>query len=91
MGHRGGTCRGIFLDPDGNTMITYERGMGQETNYQVERYALNMGLEFIIALKIHEVSILEGYLLVITQARRKVVREETVVGRPQQQIIGDLN
>ena len=65
--------------------------MGQETNYQVERYALNMGLEFIIALKIHEVSILEDYLLVITQARRKVVREETVVGRPQQQIIGDLN
>ena len=65
--------------------------MGQETNYQVERYALNMGLEFIIALKIHEVSILEDYLLVITQARRKVVRQETVVGRPQQQIIGDLN
>ena len=65
--------------------------MGQETNYEVERYALNMGLEFIIALKIHEVSILEDYLLVITQARRKVVREETVVGRPQQQIIGDLN
>ena len=65
--------------------------MGQETNYEVERYALNMGLEFIIALKIHEVSILENYLLVITQARRKVVREETVVGRPQQQIIGDLN
>ena len=57
--------------------------MGQETNYQVERSALNMGLEFIIALKIHEVSILEDYLLVITQARRKVVREETVVGRPQ--------
>ena len=65
--------------------------MGQETNYEVERYALNMGLEFIIALKIHEVSILEDYLLVITQARRKLVREETVVGRPQQQIIGDLN
>ena len=65
--------------------------MGQETNYQVERYALNMGLEFIIALKIHEVSILEDYLLVITQARRKVVREETVVGHPQQQTIGDLN
>ena len=65
--------------------------MGQETNYQVERHALNMGLEFIIALKIHEVSILEDYLLVITQARRKVVRQETVVGRPQQQIIGDLN
>ena len=71
---------GIFLDLDENTVITYEWGMGKENNNQDERYALYMGLEFIIDLKINKVFILEDYLLVITQARRRVVREETVVG-----------
>ena len=79
------------MDPDGNTVITYEWGMGQETNNHDERYALYMGLEFIIDLKINEVLVLEDYLLVITQARRKVVRDETVVGCLQQQIISKLN
>ena len=85
MGHRGGRCRGIFPNPDANTVI-----MGWETNNQAKRYALCMGLEIIISFKIYEALILGDSLLVIAQERRKVVREEAIVGHLQQQIIGNL-
>ena len=54
VGDRSGVAgvRGIILDLKRNTMLTYQWGIGHATDNQDERYALDVGLDFIITLKI---------------------------------------
>ena len=47
-------ARGILLDPDENTLVFFECGMGLDENNQAKRYKIFMGLENNVFLSIQK-------------------------------------
>ena len=63
---RGGRCRDILLDLNGNNVETYSLGMGTIMNKQAKWYSLFTGLEISVSMGLKKVIVLGDSLLVIS-------------------------